>query len=162
MNPIPDGILLTEISGENIQRTEVCIRHGRFPRIHVLSIQQKEVVINKKTYSAICVSLCVLIVIVFAASPAFAGQVRQSAVGNTVDVVNATWTSTIGANELIAVWEAPDFDSGQSAFYYALAIEIPTPRWTAYDAKRYGVEIDPKIPMITQERAYTSPIWYTP
>jgi hypothetical protein len=84
-------------------------------------------------------------------------------VGNTVDVANATWTNTIGDSELIAVWEDPEFDSSQSAFYYARVIEIPTPRWTAYDAKRYGIEIDdPKVPMITRERAYTSPIWYTP
>jgi len=83
-------------------------------------------------------------------------------VGNTVDVKNATWTNTIGASELIAVWTDPDFDPKQRAFYYARVIEIPTPRWTAYDAQRYGVKMDPKVPMITQERAYTSPIWYAP
>ncbi len=83
-------------------------------------------------------------------------------VGNTVDVKNATWTNTIGASELITVWKDPDFDSKQSAFYYARVIEIPTPRWTAYDAKRYGVKISDEVPMITTERAYTSPIWYTP
>ena len=83
-------------------------------------------------------------------------------VGNTVDVKNATWTNTIGAPELIAVWTDPDFDPQESAFYYARVIEIPTPRWTAYEAKRYGVEMPDEVPMITQERAYTSPIWYTP
>jgi hypothetical protein len=83
-------------------------------------------------------------------------------VGNTVDVANATWTNTIGDPELITVWTDPDFDSKQKAFYYARVIEIPTPRWTAYDAKRFNVKMDPKIPMVTQERAYTSPIWYTP
>ncbi len=83
-------------------------------------------------------------------------------VGNTVAVKNATWTNTIGASELITVWKDPDFDSKQSAFYYARVIEIPTPRWTAYDAKRYGVKMSDEVPMITQERAYTSPIWYTP
>jgi hypothetical protein len=83
-------------------------------------------------------------------------------VGNTVDVANATWTNTIGASELITVWKDPDFDPAESAFYYARVIEIPTPRWTAYDAKRFGVEISDEVPMITQERAYTSPIWYTP
>jgi hypothetical protein len=83
-------------------------------------------------------------------------------VGNTVDVANATWTNTIGATELITVWKDPDFDPKQRVFYYARVIEIPTPRWTAYDAKRFGVKMDPKVPMITQERAYTSPIWYTP
>jgi hypothetical protein len=83
-------------------------------------------------------------------------------VGNTVDVANATWANTIGAPELITVWKDPDFDPAQRAFYYARVIEIPTPRWTAYDAKRFGIEMDAKIPMITQERAYTAPIWYTP
>jgi hypothetical protein len=83
-------------------------------------------------------------------------------VGSTVDVENAIWTNTIGAPELIGVWEDPDFDAGQSAFYYARVIEIPTPRWTAYEAKRFGVEMAEEVPMITTERAYTSPIWYTP
>jgi hypothetical protein len=83
-------------------------------------------------------------------------------VGNTVDVANATWTNTIGDSELIAAWKDPDFDAKEHAFYYARVIEIPTPRWTAYDAKRYGVKMSDEVPMITQERAYTSPIWYTP
>ena len=83
-------------------------------------------------------------------------------VGNTMDVKNATWTNTIGASELITVWKDPDFDRKQKAFYYARVIEIPTPRWTAYDAKRFKEKIDKKVPMISQERAYTSPIWYTP
>ena len=83
-------------------------------------------------------------------------------VGNTVDVANATWTNTIGSPELIAVWTDPDFDPKQRAAYYARVIEIPTPRWTAYEAKRFGVKMSPEVPMITQERAYTSPIWYTP
>jgi hypothetical protein len=83
-------------------------------------------------------------------------------VGNTVDVKNATWTNTIGDPELITVWKDPDFDPVQSAFYYARVIEIPTPRWTAYDAKRYGINMSDEVPMTTQERAYTSPIWYTP
>ena len=84
-------------------------------------------------------------------------------VGNTVDVKEATWTNTIGATELITVWKDPDFDPGQRAFYYGRVIEIPTPRWTAYDAKFYKLKgLDPEIPMVTQERAYTSPIWYTP
>jgi len=83
-------------------------------------------------------------------------------VGSSVDVARATWTNTIGDPELIAVWRDPDFDPALRAFYYARVIEIPTPRWTAYDALRFGVKIDPKVPMATQERAYTSPIWYTP
>jgi Protein of unknown function (DUF3604) len=83
-------------------------------------------------------------------------------VGNTVDVANATWTNSIGAPELITVWEDPDFDPAESAFYYARVIEVPTPRWTAYEAKRYGITMPPEVPMTTQERAYTSPIWYSP
>ena len=83
-------------------------------------------------------------------------------VGNTVDVKNANWTNTIGATELITVWEDPDFDPSLSAFYYVRVIEIPTPRWTAYDAKHFGVDPPEGATMVTQERAYTSPIWYTP
>ncbi|MEJ1159753.1 DUF3604 domain-containing protein [Prosthecomicrobium sp. N25] len=83
-------------------------------------------------------------------------------VGNTVDVPNATWTNSIGSPELATVWTDPNFDPGQPAFYYGRVIEIPTPRWTAYDAKRFGVQPLPQTPMTITERAYTSPIWYTP
>jgi len=83
-------------------------------------------------------------------------------VGNTVDVASATWANTIGAAELISVWVDPDFDPKQPAAYYARVLEIPTPRWTAYDAERYAQTLAPEIPMTTQERAYASPIWYTP
>ncbi|MHA1517721.1 MAG: DUF3604 domain-containing protein, partial [Alphaproteobacteria bacterium] len=83
-------------------------------------------------------------------------------VGDTVDVEKAIWTNTIGAPELITVWEDPEFDPNQRAFYYARVIEIPTPRWTAYDAVRFNVEMSDDVPMTTQERAYSSPIWYTP
>jgi hypothetical protein len=83
-------------------------------------------------------------------------------VGNTVDVANATWMNTIGDPELIAVWKDPEFNASLKAFYYARVIEIPTPRWTAYDAKRFGLEVGSEVPMTIQERAYTSPIWYTP
>jgi len=87
---------------------------------------------------------------------------KLPAVGNTVDVENATWTNTIGAPELITVWTDPDFDAGQRAFYYVRVLEIPTPRWTAYDAKYFDVKVGSEVDMITQDRAYTSPIWYTP
>ena len=82
--------------------------------------------------------------------------------GNTVDVANATWTNTIGTSELIKVWKDPDFDATQSAFYYVRVLEIPTPRWTAFDAKYFGIKLPPEVTMTVQERAYTSPIWYTP
>ncbi len=87
---------------------------------------------------------------------------RLPPVGNTVDVASATWTNTIGASELIGVGKDADFDPAQPAFYYVRVIEIPTPRWTAYDAKYFGVRMPKEVPMTTQERAYTSPIWYTP
>ena len=87
---------------------------------------------------------------------------KLPSVGNTVDVANATWSNSIGAPELIAVWKDPDFDPAQRAFYYGRVIEIPTPRWTAYDQKRYGIKMDDKVPMTVTDRAYTSPVWYTP
>jgi hypothetical protein len=83
-------------------------------------------------------------------------------VGDTVDVATATWTNTIGAPELAAVWKDPDFKPDQRALYYARVIEIPTPRWTAYDQVRFGVKMSKEVPMKHQERAWTSPIWYTP
>jgi hypothetical protein len=86
----------------------------------------------------------------------------KTPVGSTVDVANATWSNTIGAPELIAVWKDPDFDAALRAFYYVRVLEIPTPRWTAYDAKRFGGKPLEGTAMTLQERAYTSPIWYTP
>lgn len=83
-------------------------------------------------------------------------------VGNTVDVANATWTNTIGSSELVTVWTDPEFDPDLSASYYARVLEIPTPRWTAYEAERFGIKMEKDVPMVTIERAYTSPIWYTP
>jgi hypothetical protein len=83
-------------------------------------------------------------------------------VGDTVDVPRATFTNTIGAAELAAVWKDPDFQPSQRAFYYARVIEIPTPRWTAYDQMRFGVTMSDDVPMKQQERAWTSPIWYSP
>jgi hypothetical protein len=87
---------------------------------------------------------------------------KVPSVGSTVVVEDATWTNTIGSPELISVWKDPAFDPAQRAFYYARVIEIPTPRWTAYDAERYGVKPLPSTRMTVTERAYTSPIWYTP
>jgi len=84
------------------------------------------------------------------------------AVGNTVDAGSASWTNSIGSAELGTVWSDPDFDPAQRAFYYARVIEIPTPRWSTYDALRFGLPIPEGAPVSTQERGYTSPIWYTP
>jgi hypothetical protein len=86
----------------------------------------------------------------------------KEAVGSTVDVANATYTNSIGDAALWAHWKDPDFDPNQRAFYYVRVIEIPTPRWTAYDAKRFGIEMPEEVRMTVQDRAYTSPIWYTP
>ena len=83
-------------------------------------------------------------------------------VGNTVDVAAANWTNTIGTAELAAVWSDPDFDPAQKAFYYVRVLEIPTPPWYVYDAFRFGIEVPENAPKTQQERAYTTPIWYTP
>lgn len=87
---------------------------------------------------------------------------KLPAVGNTVDIATASWTNTIGASELVTIWTDPDFDPAESAFYYARVLEIPTPPWYVYDALRFGIEIPKDAPKSQQERAYTSPIWYTP
>jgi hypothetical protein len=87
---------------------------------------------------------------------------KLPAVGNTVHLASATWSNSIGASELAAVWSDPEFDAAESAFYYARVLEIPTPPWYAYDAFRYGIAMPKDAPTSQQERAYTSPIWYTP
>ena len=89
------------------------------------------------------------------------GRVRQ-AVGSTADVDAAHFRNSIGAAVLSTVWRDPEFDPREQAFYYVRALEIPKPRWTAYDASRFGIEMPDEVPMTTQDRAYTSPIWYTP
>ncbi len=86
----------------------------------------------------------------------------RTPVGSTVDVADASYTNTIGDPMLAAFWQDPDFDPDQSAFYYIRVLEIPTPRWTAYDAKFFGIEMPKEAKMQLQDRAYTSPIWYTP
>jgi hypothetical protein len=74
----------------------------------------------------------------------------------------ATYTNTIGAAELVGLFQDPQFDASQRAFYYVRVLEIPTPRWTLYDKVRFGSEMTPNVPMVHQERAFTSPIWYEP
>ena len=83
-------------------------------------------------------------------------------VGDTVDVSRATWTNTIGDPDLIGVFKDPGFDPSLRAFYYVRVLEIPTPRWTDYDSVRFHVKMTPDVEMKIQERAWTSPIWYTP
>lgn len=86
----------------------------------------------------------------------------RTPVGNTVDLEAANWLNTIGASELATIWVHPDFDAKESAFYYARVIDIPTPRWVLYDELRLGAHIPEEAKLTGQERAYTSPIWYTP
>ena len=83
-------------------------------------------------------------------------------VGSTVDVANASYSNSIGDPELAAVWRDPDFDPKQPAFYYVRVMQIPTPRWTTYDAAFFGIDRPQNVPATLQDRAYTSPIWYTP
>jgi hypothetical protein len=92
------------------------------------------------------------------------GKKSPDPVGNTVNVETATYQNTIGDPELAIVWEDPDFNPEELAFYYVRVLEIPTPRWTTYDAAFYGnLDALPELaPRSIQERAYTSPIWYTP
>jgi hypothetical protein len=86
----------------------------------------------------------------------------EKPVGSTVNVADASYTNTIGAPLLAAHWTDPDFDPEQRAFYYVRVLEIPKPRWTAYDAKFFNVKMPKGTKMVLQDRAYTSPIWYTP
>lgn len=87
---------------------------------------------------------------------------KVPAVGNTVDLEAASWKNTIGASELATIWTDPDFDPAESAFYYLRVLEIPTPRWVVYDKLRFGIELPEAARLTGQERAYSSPIWYTP
>ena len=84
------------------------------------------------------------------------------AVGNTVDIETASYSNSIGAPILSGYWKDPDFDPDQHAFYYVRVLEIPTPNWTTYDHVYLGVELSKKAVAFSQERAYTSPVWYTP
>jgi hypothetical protein len=87
---------------------------------------------------------------------------KLAPVGNTVDIKTATYTNSIGSAELIAYWEDTDFDAGAYVTYYARVIEIPTPRWSTYLAVKHNVPLSKTVPAIIQERAWTSPVWYTP
>jgi len=83
-------------------------------------------------------------------------------VGSTVDLETASYTNAIGDVQLLAGWTDPDFNPSVTSFYYTRVIEIPTPRWPVFDEVRYGIQMDPEVKRVLQERAYTSPIWYTP
>ncbi|GAB3292218.1 DUF3604 domain-containing protein [Parahaliea aestuarii] len=87
---------------------------------------------------------------------------KLPAVGSTVDTAKATYSNRIGDDAFAAVWTDPDFDASQRAFYYLRVLEIPTPRWTLYDKVRYGADMPDSVPLVHQERAFSSPIWYVP
>jgi hypothetical protein len=87
---------------------------------------------------------------------------KVPAVGNTVDVKAATYTNSIGATELIGEWTDPEFDPTANATYYARVLEIPTPRWSTYWAAKLNLPPNPAVPTYDQQRAWTSPIWYSP
>ena len=87
---------------------------------------------------------------------------KLPAIGNTVDLETATYSNSIGAVQLSATRRDPDFDATEKAFYYVRVLEIPTPRWTVFDEVRFGFKMDDDVRRILQERAYSSPIWYTP
>ena len=88
------------------------------------------------------------------------GQVKP--VGNTVDLDSATYTNDIGSVSLSTLWHDPDFDPSQRAFYYTRLLEIPTPSWQTFDRKVFGDDMPDHVDKIVQDRAYTSPIWYSP
>lgn len=83
-------------------------------------------------------------------------------VGNTVDLQTLQYSNSIGATQLSALWTDPDFNPQQNAFYYARVLEIPTPRWSMFDAKALGIDPPKNLYKTIQERAYSSPIWYQP
>jgi hypothetical protein len=89
------------------------------------------------------------------------GRARKP-VGNTVNIEKATYSNSIGASMLAGYWEDPEFDPAQDAFYYVRVLEIPTPRWTTHDAAFFDIPLPDTVPPTVQDRAYTSPIWYTP
>ena len=89
-------------------------------------------------------------------------QGKLPSVGNTVNLTDGSWDNSIGATELTSTWQDPDFNAQLEAFYYVRVIEIPTPRWTLYDKLRFDAKFDETVKLINTERAYTSPIWYSP
>lgn len=100
--------------------------------------------------------------VVWSGNRKLAANGKLPPVGNTVNVIEASYTNSIGAPALMASWKDPNFDPAQKAFYYVRVLEIPTPRWTTIDAKHFGIKLPTDVPSSIQERAYTSPIWYNP
>jgi hypothetical protein len=100
--------------------------------------------------------------VVWAGDRKINAQGKLPSVGNTVNLTDASWDNSIGAAELTTLWKDPDFNAELEAFYYVRVIEIPTPRWTLYDKLRFDAKFDESVKLINTERAYTSPIWYSP
>ena len=100
--------------------------------------------------------------VVWSGDRKFGANGKLAPVGNTVDIKTATYTNSIGSTELIGYWEDTDFDPGAYVTYYARVIEIPTPRWSTYLAVKHNVPLSKAVPAFIQERAWTSPVWYTP
>jgi hypothetical protein len=90
------------------------------------------------------------------------GRKADQSVGTSVRLEDASYTNSIGVSEFAEVWVDPDFDPELRAFYYVRVLEIPTPRWTTYDAHRFKVALEENVRTVVQDRAYTSAIWYTP
>jgi hypothetical protein len=87
---------------------------------------------------------------------------KLPSVGNSINMETLEVGSNIGDPELKILWTDPEFDPSLPSFYYVRVLEIPTPRWTAYDRKKFNLKMDKNVPMSQQERCYTSPIWYKP
>jgi hypothetical protein len=100
--------------------------------------------------------------VVWSGNRKIAADGKLPAVGNSVDLKTTTYSNSIGAAQLATGWRDPDFKAGESAFYYARVLEIPTPRWNTYDAVRANLPPLTDVPATIQERAWSSPIWYTP
>jgi hypothetical protein len=124
---------------------------GNLDRIQIIKVTTKNGKSTEKIYN-----------IVWSGNRQPDAKGKLPAVGNTVDIKTATYTNTIGATELIGYWEDPDFDSQAYTTYYARVIEIPTPRWSTYLAAKHNLPVNKNVDATIQERAWTSPVWYTP
>ena len=124
---------------------------GNLDRIQIIKVTTKNGKTTEKIYDA-----------VWSGDRKPDAKGKLPAIGNTVDIKNATYTNTIGAAELIGYWEDPDFDPQSFVTYYARVIEIPTPRWSTYLAAKHNLPVSKTVAATIQERAWTSPVWYTP
>jgi len=124
---------------------------GNLDRIQIIKVSTKSGKSTEKVYD-----------VAWSGHRQIGSNGKLAPVGNTVDLKTATYTNTIGSAELIGYWEDPDFDPQAYATYYARVIEIPTPRWSTYLAVKHNIPLSKTVPPVIQERAWTSPVWYTP